>query len=442
VLRSLQRRVFGIEEGEAACVLWAAATFFCALSGYYVLRPLRDAFGIAEGLRNLKWLYLLTFVVMLVASPVFALLVARFPRRRVVPWICHFFALNLALFSALLHFLPDELRGRVGSVFFSWTSVYNLIVVSVTWSLVVDLFSTGQGRRLFGLVIAGGSLGALCGAAITAAFVHAVGPALLLLISVGMLEAQVVCMRGLQRAVPSGASGQPDRRDGALGGGLLEGWRRIQRSPYMLAICGYMLLTSVCASVAYYERSAIIAAAVADEAERARLFALMDVTSNGLILFLQAFAAGRLLAWIGVGATLCVLPVVYLLGLTALGAAPVLAVIVVFEVARRSVGYGVTAPTKEVLFSPLSAVEKYKAKNFIDTAVWRGGDLLGVWFASLLDLFSGLGSLSLAALPFAAGWIAVARGIGREHRSRTAASGSAPGGSKEGLEGAGKGPEG
>ena len=210
----------------------------------------------------------------------------------------------------------------------------------------------------------------------------------------------------------------------------------------MLAICGYMLLTSVCASVAYYERSAIIAAAVADEAERARLFALMDVTSNGLILFLQAFAAGRLLAWIGVGATLCVLPVVYLLGLTALGAAPVLAVIVVFEVARRSVGYGVTAPTKEVLFSPLSAVEKYKAKNFIDTAVWRGGDLLGVWFASLLDLFSGLGSLSLAALPFAAGWIAVARGIGREHRSRTAASGSAPGGSKEGLEGAGKGPEG
>ena len=131
VLRSLQRRVFGIEEGEAACVLWAAATFFCALSGYYVLRPLRDAFGIAEGLRNLKWLYLLTFVVMLVASPVFALLVARFPRRRVVPWICHFFALNLALFSALLHFLPDELRGRVGSVFFSWTSVYNLIVVSV-----------------------------------------------------------------------------------------------------------------------------------------------------------------------------------------------------------------------------------------------------------------------------------------------------------------------
>ena len=426
MLRFLQRRVFGIVEGETACVLWAAATFFCALSGYYVLRPLRDAFGIAEGLRNLKWLYLLTFAVMLLASPVFALLVARFPRRRIVPWVCHFFALNLLLFSGLLWLLPEELRGTVGSALFVWTSVYNLIVISVTWSLVVDLFSTGQGRRLFGLVIAGGSLGALCGAAVTAALVSAVGPAFLLLVTVGMLEAQVICMNGLRRTFSAPGVDRPGGRDGALGGGLLEGWQRIRRSPYMLAICAYMLLTSVCASVAYYERSAIVAAAVADDAERARLFALMDVTSNGLILFLQAFAAGRLLAWIGVGATLCVLPVVYLLGLTALGAAPVLVVIVVFEVARRSVGYGVTAPTKEVLFSPLSAVEKYKAKNFIDTAVWRGGDLLGVWFASLLDLFSGLGSLSLAALPFAVGWIGVARRVGREHRLHAEGGGGGP----------------
>ncbi|MDP6538223.1 MAG: MFS transporter [Planctomycetota bacterium] len=420
MLRTIQRRLLGVEPGEGACVAWAAATFFCTLSGYYVLRPLRDAFGIAEGLRNLKWLYLLTFAVMLVVSPVFVLLVARFPRRRVVPWVCHFFAANLVLFSVALARLGDEWRTKVGSVFFSWTSVYNLIVVSVTWSLVVDLFSRTQGRRLFGLVIAGGSLGAVCGAAVTASLVDALGPAPLLLVSALLLEVQAVCIGRLRRAFAS----PPDEADetiganGAaespLGGGWAEGWRRIRHSPYMKAICGYMLLTSVCASVAYYERSAVVSAASMDPAERARLFASMDVASNVLILCLQAFAARRLLAWLGVGATLCVLPALYLLGFCAVGAVPVLAVVVVFEVARRSVGYGVTAPTKEVLYSPLPPVEQYKAKHFIDTAVWRGGDLLGVWLASLADLLSGLGALTLAAVPFAGAWIAAGRRIGRD----------------------------
>ncbi|MAF67243.1 MAG: MFS transporter [Planctomycetes bacterium] len=429
--RSLQRRLFGIEPGETACVLWAAATFFCALSGYYVLRPLRDAFGIAEGLRNLKWLYLVTFVVMLVVSPIFALLVARFPRRRVVPWVCHCFAANLLVFSAALGVLPGEWSTRVGSVFFSWTSVYNLIVVSVTWSLVIDLFSVAQSRRLFGLVIAGGSAGAVCGAALTAILVSALGPAPLLLVTAGMLEAQVLCIAGLRRAFARRETEEPKLRERSLGGGWLEGWRRVRHSPYLLAICGYMLLTSICASVAYYERSAVVAAAAIDSAERARLFASMDVVSNVLILGLQAFAASRLLAWIGVGATLCILPALYLLGFCAIGGAPVLAVIVVFEVARRSVGYGVTAPTKEVLYSPLPPVEQYKAKHFIDTAVWRGGDLLGVWLASLLDLLSGLGTLTLAAVPFAAAWLAVARRIGRDPRLRRGGGGGAAGSASE-----------
>jgi len=418
MVRSLLRKVVRVEDTEIAALLWGCAAFFCLLCGYFIIRPIRDTFGITQGVRSLPRLFGLTFVVMLVASPIFAALVARYPRRRLVPWVLHFFALNLVVFFALLSEIPPGPRIHVSNFFFSWVSVYNLFVVSVTWSLMVDLFRPEQGRRLFGFMIAGGTLGGVCGAFLTERVVVHIGSARLLLLSALLLELEVFCLWRLRRQ----AEGHVVEADETLTrGGLLEGVRLLLRSRMLLGICAYMLLTTVCASAAYYERGAIVAAAVASEEARTRLFAMMDVYVNGLTLLFQAFAVSRVMAWIGVGWTLCLLPMMYALGFLALGIEPVLFVIIGFEVLRRSTGFGFATPTKQVLFTLVTPEEKYKSKNFIDTAVWRGGDLLGVWVARLLEQARGLSAVAFAVLPLTALWFLVGRRLGREERRMRAA---------------------
>lgn len=469
--RWLDRLVL-VRPGEMGALLWAWAYFFCLLTGYYMLRPVRETMGITGGYDNLPWLMTATLGAMALANPGFAALVSRFPRRRFIPAVYRFAIANILLFFLVLELAPESWRVGVGYAFYVWLSVYNLFAVSVFWAFMADGFSPEQGKRLFGFIGVGGTLGAICGAYTAWELAGAIGPVRLLLVSVVLLECAARCVRPLAarferlrsgdrcpacgrapedvpmddaaRACPECArrrtGGAPQARPPARrepSRDVLAGLRLLVRSPYLGAICLYMLVFTTTSTLLYMEQGRIVEQFFPDRTARTRAFASLDLWTNVLTLATQVFLTGRVIRWIGLGGALVVLPALSLAGFAAMWAAPALGAAFVFptlfafQVLRRGLHYAIDRPSREVLFTVLGADEKYKSKSFIDTFVYRAGDMIGGW-APLGLKWLGV-AVGAAAVPLAAAWIAVALVLGRLHRVRERAAGSNESGTAHGV---------
>ena len=414
-------RVVAVRPGEARALLWSFAYFFCLLAGYYVLRPLRDEMGIAGGVRNLQWLFTATFLVMLAAVPVFGAVVARLPRKRFVPLVYHFFVANIAVFWVLLTL--DVEKVVVARVFFVWISVFNLFAVSVFWSFMADLWQSEQGKRLFGFIAAGGSAGALLGPVVTVALAVPLGPVNLLIIAALLLELAVLCAHRLESAVPKAEEGGTAKPadSGAIGGGWLSGILMVLRSPYLAGIALWVALLSLAGTFLYFQQASIVAAASDDPAVRTRIFATIDLAIGILTILVQFLATGRLIARFGVGPAAAALPLVFALGFLALAFTPALFVVIGFQALQRATNFALSNPAREVLFTVLDREEKYKAKNVIDIVVFRGADAGSGWvFSALRGAGLELSSISLATVPVAALWLALALALGRGQARRAA----------------------
>ena len=417
-------RLTGARAEETGIVLLSAAYFFFILSAYYVMRPIREEMGVAGGVENIPWLFTATLAAMLVAHPIFASIVSRWPRKRFVSITYRFFILNLLVYYFVLSGVAEGSTAAVwvGRTFFVWISVFNLFVVSVFWSFMTDIYRERQSRRLFGLIGVGGTLGGIVGSSITAFLVGELSPAALLWFSIVLLECAVACVRGLDRRVSRMRSGsaepaQASEPDPVIGGSALDGIRRVVASPYLLGICAFMLLFTVGSTFLYNIQAEIMSRTFSDPAERTSVFARIDLAVNVLTLFTQLFLTGRIMRWLGVGVTLALLPLLSVAGFLALGAAPVFAVFVVFQVLRRAGNFAVAVPTREVLYTVLPRRDKYKAKNFNDTFVYRAGDQVGAWsFAGLGALGLGTAALAWFMVPVAGVWLVVALWLGRRQR--------------------------
>jgi AAA family ATP:ADP antiporter len=456
----LQRAV-NVEPHEVRALLLSCAYHFFILSAYYILRPIRDEMGVAGGVENLPWLFTGTLVTMLVAHPPFAALVARLPRTRFIAYTYRFFMANLVIFFVLLKLAPPRTDVWVGRVFFVWVSVFNLFVISIFWAFMTDLFANEQGKRLFGFIALGGTLGAIIGAAITAFLAEILGPVQLMLISIALLELAVRCTRWLSRhadelrrderrlfgeteglAAAGPAVGPmltqermkeeevrrreaetggtpPGGDETPIGGGVLAGVDHVLRSPYLLGICAYMLLYTIASTFLYFQQAEIVDRNFIDRAMRTAFFARIDLAVNVLAIFTQAFLTGRIVKWLGVAVTLTLLPAVCVVGFTTLGFMPVIAVLVVFQTLRRAGNYAVARPTREVLYTVVTREDRYKAKNFIDTFVYRGGDQIGAWSYALMSwLGLTMAAIAFVAAPLAAIWLVVGYWLGREQAQR------------------------
>ena len=409
-------RLVAVERGEFKAALLSAAYFFFVLCSYYVLRPIRDEMGVAGGVDNLPWLFTGTLVVMLVANPLFAAVVARYPVRRFIPLTYRFFGLNLLVFWAVLTLAGDAADVWVGRAFFVWLSVFNLFVVSVFWAFMADNWNTARAKRLFGFIAVGGTLGAIVGAGVTALLAAAAGPTNLLLVSVVLLEAAVQCARRF-RGSDAPAAAALDQ--GPIGGGVFAGIAHVARSPYLLGICAYLLLYTVAATVLYFQQAEIAASQFDDRIARTQFFAGIDLAVNVLTVVVQVFLTARVIAWFGVGATLAFLPALFVVGFIGLGTWPTVAVLVAFQVLRRAGNFALARPARETLYTVVSREDKYKAKNLIDTFVYRAGDQVGAWgYAALTATGLGLAGIAFAAAPLAALWVAVAVWLGRAQARR------------------------
>ncbi len=252
------RALVEVERHEVAAMLWSAALFFAILCSYYVIRPLRDTMGLTGGVKSLPWMFTATLAAMLLAVPVFAAVVVRWPRQVFIPWVFRGFGVQLLMFFAALQIPGEAARVIVARIFFVWAAVFSLFVVSVFWGYMADIWRREQGERLFGFIAAGGTLGALAGPALTAALVETIGPANLLLLSVLGLELAVLCVHRLGRVAGAvGGQGQGSR-DAAIGGGIFAGFTLVLASPRLLGICGYVLLLAFTGTFLYLEQMTIV----------------------------------------------------------------------------------------------------------------------------------------------------------------------------------------
>ena len=424
-LLQLLRVAVDVKPNELRALFLSFIYYFLILSSYYVIRPIRDEFGAAGGVENLPWLFTGTLVVMLIANTAFAALVARFTRRRFIPIAYRFLIANLLIFFLLLLFFPTR-NIWIGRAFFVWTSVFNLFVLSVFWAFLVDVFNSEQGKRLFGFISVGGTLGAIVGAAITASLVQRVGTLALLLISAVLVELSAQCVRFFPAVFKQ--SDEPAKPSGAekpVGGGIWAGIVHNFSSPYLLGISAYMLLYSITSTVLYFQQVGIAAGSFGDRLARTAFFAKVDLAVNILTIFVQLFITGRLLKWLGVGVTLAILPALSVLGFASVGIVPTLTVLVLFLTLRRATNFALARPARETLFTVVSREDKYKAKNFIDTIVYRTGDQIGAWTTPVLGwLGLGLRGVSIVAAPMAALWLLISLWLGRQQarRARNAAA--------------------
>lgn len=412
------QKLVSVKAGETKALLWSFSNFFCLLCSYYILRPMRDEMGIIGGVDNLQWLFTGTFVAMLAVVPLFGWVSSRYPRQRLLPLVYYFFIINMLVFYGLFQF--DVAYIGVARAFFIWVSVFNLFVVSVFWSFMADLFSNAQARRLFGFIAAGGTAGALAGPLLTTALAVPLGPANLLWISALFLLLAVVC---LHRLIAWSKDNTDDARDNpqvlpedqAIGGNPFAGISLVLHSPYLLGICALMLLFTTLATFLYFQQAQIIRDSFADSGQRTAVFAAIDLAVNSLTILIQVFLTGRLVKWLGLAGTLLLVPVLLGIGFLLLGLTPVLAVLVVVQVIRRAGNYAIMRPAREMLYVVLGREEKYKAKNFIDTVVYRGGDAVSAWaYTGLRTLGLGLGEIAFVAVPLAALWGWIAYGLGRQ----------------------------
>jgi AAA family ATP:ADP antiporter len=380
---------------------------------------MRDEMGIAGGVDKLQWMFTGTFLVMLAAVPLFGWVAKRFPVRRFLPYVYYFFIANLILFFIL--FKSDITHAYVARAFFIWVSVFNLFIVSVFWSFMADVFNNDQARRLFGIIAAGGTAGALTGPVLTAALVNPLGPSNMLLISVAFLAVALGCIHriiawknSIHTDSIEGERVPEAGRDQAIGGSILAGIRLVFSSSYLAGICLMILLYTTLSTFLYFHQARIVSDSFDDPAKRTALFAAMDFSVNFLTIVTQLLLTSRIVRKWGLGWALALIPLLLGIGFLLLGMVPTLVILIAVQVLRRAGNYAVTRPAREMLYVVLGKEEKYKAKNFIDTVVYRGGDAVSAWaYAGLKAAGLSLTGIAVVAVPLAGLWAWISFKLGK-----------------------------
>ena len=389
--------------------------FFFVMASYYIIRPVRDQLGGAVGSQSLPLFYAVVFGVMLLLTPLFGWLVSRFPRRQLLAWSYSFFIACLLAFVPA--FLAQEQIGAraLGVLFYVWVSVFNLFVVSLFWSFMADIFAGGQARRIFPLIALGGMAGAIVGPATAKLLVHVIGVAPLLGLSAVMLGIALLLVLKLSARDERAGDGTAAQ---AIGGSLWAGVRELWSRPFLRYMALLMLFGDGIGTLAYALMADYAKAHFTDNVARTDFYSYLDLATNSFGALLQLTLTRWLLVRFGAGWGLVVpalVNVVLMLAVAIAGAGDVhvwgmaIPLLGVMLVTTRGFAYGMTKPAVDALYTRVPRETRYKGKNFVETAVWRFGDVLVTSSVSLLAwLGVGIGGLGLigSGIATASAWVA------------------------------------
>ncbi len=418
MLRTLIDKFVDIRDDEELKGLLIATVYgFFIMFSYYILRAVRDEISSADR-GNLQYLWTAVFFVMLLAVPAYSWLASKFSRGVFVPLANRFFIACLVTFWACLVFLPQEARPWIDRVFYVWSSVFALFVVTVFWGFLSDCFDNNQGKRLFSFIAVGSSLGGMAGSAVTSGLAEILPVFLLLLLACIPLESASWCARSLDRRFNTGSVAIPGEAKKAIAGTAWSGMQAVFASRYLMGIAAFIALMTFISTMLYFQQATLIADAFANRGERTAFYARIDLLVSALTILFQVYLTARIIKWLGVGLTLAVVPALMALGFVVLGLYPTLAVLVVVQVIYRAGRYGLTKPAREILWTVLGREAKYKSKPFLDAAVYRGGDLLSGWvYTGLVALGMSIGAIALTAVPVAGLWTLLAIKLGSKQEN-------------------------
>ena len=420
-------RFIGLRPGEFDAVAWSFAYFFCIFSSYAMLRPIRDAMVVISGVSTIPWLFTGTFIVMVIVAPVFGWIASQYPRKQFLPWVYYFFILNILLFFAVFTYAQNEELDQIwiGRSFFVWVSVFNLYVVTIFWSFMADIYSREQSRRLFGVISAGGSTGGIVGPLITGILVVPVGFKNILPLSALLLLGGVFCIYRLRRWVrqhDEGSDADSVESSEAIGGGALAGVRLVFTTPYFGAIAFALMMATFMGVVIYNYMQELAGIAFEGTDRRTQVFSWIDLATNALSFIGQIILVKHSVKKLGIGATLALLPIVSAIGFALLAIQPIFAIMAGLVIVRRALTFGFSKPASDMLYAVVTAEEKYKVKNFVETAIYRSGDALAAWIVVLSGLV--ISTFAVVCIPIAAVWTAISFYIGREYKRRDESSSS------------------
>jgi AAA family ATP:ADP antiporter len=421
----------GVQPGEWPALAWSFTYFFCLLCSYFVIRPVRDEMMVRFGADRMQWVYTGVFLIMLALTPLYGWLVARWPRRTFLPVIYLFFIACLGGFWLLFNHntalatafgVPAPAFGRGSAAALAiWITVFNLFVVSVFWSFMSDIYAPEQSRRLYATIATGGTLGALAGPTITRHLADAVPVDMLLVISALFLSLCLVCIANLvpwARARERMAGDGAGTRERPIGGSVLAGARLVFQQPILRRLA-LLMVCGVSIGAILYNQQIHLQSTVAQSSERLRFFAGLDLWINLVAIVFQLGVTRFLLTRFGAG-WLLVVPALFVIGVLALiYGNPTVLMVAGAQVATRGLTYGLLNPARETLFTRVDREARYKAKNFIDTVVWRGGDMGMQWLiAGLVAAGLAVTAMPLVGIGIALVWLAAALGVRRWERGR------------------------
>lgn len=399
---------------ELRVAVWSAITFGALLASIMVSRPVRDALALEGDPDRIPWLFTATFATFLIVVPIWGTAVTKNPRS-LVPRAFHFFALCALIFFAIM--VAEVAPIETGYVFYVWSAVFNMLVVSAFWSLLADLFDHDTASKLYGPISSGGTIGALAGPALTRVSLEYVDVSTMFLMIAFFLELAVI---GVYQVKRHGAQLLADpHREQPLRSDPWAGLKALARNPYLAAIAGFVLCAATAATFVYLAQAQIVKAALPDRHAKTEFFATVDVVTQSATFVVQLLLARPLLRWLGPGLVLCVLPLVQCIGIASLVAAPTLTALAIVQVTSRTATHGLTRPARELLFTVVSRDDKYRAKNVIDTLVLRFGDFGASWvYTGLVAMSAGAVMLTVAAIPLTLAWLALALVLGAGFRRR------------------------
>lgn len=408
------QKLFDLRPNERRATLWAALCHFCVLFSWYLVRPLREALGIRDGDEALPYLVVGTVCLAALTNPLIARVLDRRTRDAALRIAYNAVAICMLLFWAGFQLVAHESFVWLGYAFYMTSSVINLLIVSIFWSLSNESFSTDAARRSFGAAAAGGSLGAICGSGVVTLIPTGTENATHLLIPAALLlHFAVIAGMRLLRDAPA----RPPQQTAlpAFHGSAFSGWRDLVRNPFALMIFGYMCFHAVAGTWAYFVQGAVIEAT----GDHVRKFAYIDLATSVLSLCFQLFVVSNLVKRSGIGWTLSVLPIITILGFLVLAGFQSFTTILIFQTLRRSTSYGFSKPTREMLFSTFTAEQKYKLKNLLDVAGYRVADVIGSFGRmGLAALNVGSVALCFVAAGLGAVWLVYNQLLGRAYKRR------------------------
>jgi AAA family ATP:ADP antiporter len=412
---SLVKKLIKVEPGEIPAAILSFLFIFTLMTAYYVLRPVRDAMASDWTDAELSWLWTLNFFISAGAVLLYGWVVSRIEFRKLVPGIYLFFAGSFLLFYLATHWFEDT--RLIDKSFYVWVSFFALFHVSVFWSLMSDIFSRSQSKRLFGLFGAGASIGAVLGPSIPVFLGDILGVYNLLLIAALLLLLLIPIISFLEKTrMPApGNMGADSVSIKSIGGEFFDGFIDFLSHRFLLGIGLFILLYTMMSSFVYFELKNVMVEY--DRATRTQYWGMMDLIVNSLAIVTALFATSRLATKFGLAVTLALVPVILVFGWLAVAVAPGLALLIGLQITRRAGNYAITRPGREMLFTGVARETRFKTKPVIDIVVYRGGDVLAGWTYTGLaqGIGLGLGAIALVAALIALLWALVAIFLGTSH---------------------------